>query len=94
MGEAWDEAVAFLSLVGIEVDDIADQGSGLQGSGDPTPNVSQESETETKTSPMLRSSKGSSRYKGPKTGGELMSLRYAGWPRLNSRRVIENFSCK
>ena len=41
VGQAWDEAVALLSLVGIEADDISNPGSGSQGSGDPIPGASE-----------------------------------------------------
>ena len=37
--QAWDEAVALLSLVGIESDDINNPGPGPQGSDDTVPNA-------------------------------------------------------
>lgn len=47
VGQAWDEAIALLSLVGIESDDI-NPALDSKGSGDPahTPDVSQESDNE------------------------------------------------
>jgi len=43
-GQAWDEAVALLSLIGVESDDISNPGLDPKGSGDPVPSIGKESD--------------------------------------------------
>ena len=80
MGQAWEEAVTLLSLVGIESDDINNPALGSQGlvilppppmpARSLTMNVT--GRTVTKTSLMLLNSRALLRFKGLRTGGQSM----------------------